>query len=82
MEVKVLQITDAHVALVFVPRTREDLQMAQEIFTSVVANHFCLDLMADEPTPEDEERMYSSKEVQFIYNHQDRELKQLIIKEG
>jgi hypothetical protein len=38
--------------------------------------------MVDEPTPEDEERMYASKEVQFIYNHEKRELKSLIIMES
>lgn len=82
MEVKVLTITEQLAALVFVPRTREDLQMAVEIFISVVANHFCVELMVDELTPEDEERMYSSREVQFIYNHEKRELKSLIIMES
>ena len=82
MEVKVLTITEQLTVLVFVPRTREDLQMAVEIFISVVANHFCVELMVDEPTPEDEERMYSSREVQFIYNHEKRELKSLIIMES
>lgn len=82
MEVKVLKTTETLVALVFVPRTREDLQMAVDIFVSVIANHFCIDLIdlgVDEPTPEDEERMYASKEVQFIFNRETKELRSLII---
>lgn len=81
MEVKELQITDTHVALVFVPRSENDLNIAVEIFIGVVANHFCVELMVDEPTQDDEERMYSSKEVHFIYNNQNKELKSLIIME-
>ena len=79
MEVKVLKTTETLVALVFVPRKREVLQMAADIFVSVIANHFCIDLGVDEPTPEDEERMYASKEVQFIFNRETKELRSLII---
>ncbi len=79
MEVKVLKTTETLVALVFVPRKREDIQMAVDIFVSVIANHFCIDLGVDEPTPEYEERMYASKEVQFIFNRETKELRSLII---
>lgn len=79
MEVKTLKITETLVALVFVPRKREDLQLAVNIFVSVIANFMCIELGVDEPTPEDEERMYVSKEVQFIFNRETKELRSLII---
>lgn len=78
MEVKTIQIKNDYVAMIFIPKSYDDIVMAETIFGNIVAEHYGQEIFEPFPyekssfTMDEITKMISSIETTFFYNEETR----------
>lgn len=78
MEVKTIQIKNDYVAMIFIPKSYDDIIMAETIFGNIIAEHYGQEIFEPFPyekssfTMDEITKMISSIETTFFYNEENR----------